>query len=128
MTPAQKLLLHWHYRFGHKGFQLIQRLFRQLPFGSEKFLAAANCTIPKCSICQFAKAHRTPTKGKISHPNPTHDGHCKDGYLRPGAGVSVDHFESRLKGRTYTSFGKSTSEQYIGGYIFVDLATSLVKV
>ena len=62
LTPAQKLLLHWHYRFGHKGFQLIQKLFRHLPFGSEKFLAAANCTIPKCSICQFAKAHRTPTK------------------------------------------------------------------
>ena len=46
LTPAQRLLLQWHYRFGHKGFRLIQQLFRHLPFCSEKFLAAANCEIP----------------------------------------------------------------------------------
>ena len=62
LTPSQRLLLQWHYRFGHKGFHLIQRLFRHVPFGSEKFLAAANCKIPKCSICEFSKGHRTSTK------------------------------------------------------------------
>ena len=128
LTPAQKLLLHWDYHFGHKGFRLIQKLFRQLPFGSEKFLAAANCVILKCSICQFSKAYCTSTKDKISCPNPTHDGHCKIGYLIPEAGISVDHFESCLKGRIYTSFGKSTSKQYVGGCIFVDLATGYLHV
>ena len=57
LSPSQRLLLHWHYRFGHKGFQFIQRLFRSSPFGSEKFLSAACCTAPHCSICSFAKAH-----------------------------------------------------------------------
>ena len=112
LTPSQKLLLQWHYRFGHKSFRLIQHLFRHLLFGSEKFMAAANCDVPKCSICEFSKAHRTSTKGKISSFNPSTDGNCKDGYLRPGSGVSVDHFESKLKGRTYTSFGKNTSDKY----------------
>ena len=128
LTPSQKLLLQWHYRFGHKGFRLIQHLFRHLPFGSEKFMAAANCDVPKCSICEFSKAHRTSTKGKICSSNPSTDGNCKNGYLRPGSGVSVDHFESRLKGRTYTSFGKSTSDKYIGGCIFVDLASGYIHV
>ena len=103
LTPAQRLLLKWHYRFGHKGFQLLQYLFRHT-FWFRKFLAAANCEIPKCSICEFSKGHRTSTKGKMTSPNPLFDGNCKKGYLHPGSGVSVDHFESRLKGRTYNSF------------------------
>ena len=53
---------------------------------------------------------------------------CKNGYLRPGSGVSVDHFESRHKGRTYTYFGKNTLDKYIGGCIFVDLASSYIHV
>ena len=40
----------------------------------------------------------------------------------------MDHFESRLKGRTFDSFGKATSDQYIGGYIFVDHASGFVRV
>jgi hypothetical protein len=36
----------------------------------------------------------------------------------------MDHFESRLQGHTYTSFGKTTSDQYVGGCIFVDHASS----
>ena len=99
-----------------------------MPFGYKKFLATANCDIPTCSICQFSKAHCTSTKGNVSCPNPTHDGCCKDGYLSPGSGVSVDHFESCLKGRSYTSFGKNISEIYIGGCTFVDLATGYIHV
>ena len=42
-------------------------------------------------------------------------------------GVCVDHFESHLKGRTYTSYGsKTTYDQYMIGRgcctIFVDLS------
>ena len=32
LTPAQKLLLTWHARFGHRGFQSMQRLFKCEPF------------------------------------------------------------------------------------------------
>jgi hypothetical protein len=36
------------------------------------------------------------------------------------AQVSVDHFESRVLGRTFDSFGKVNSNTYKGGCIFVD--------
>jgi hypothetical protein len=43
--------------------------------------------------------------------------------------VSVDHFESRQEGRTYTyeSYGKSKS-QYQGGCVFVDHASGYIHV
>ncbi len=61
-------------------------------------------------------------------PNPTRSGSLKINNLRPGATVSVDHFESRLKGRSFDSFGKATSNQYIGGCLFVDHASGYVHV
>ena len=129
ITPAARLLLQWHYRYGHKCCSFIQHLFLSAPFASQKYLAAAKCfPIPKCDICEFAKAHRTPTKGTISKINPKSDGALKDKHLRAGSGVSVDHYESRLKGRSYTSFGKATSEQYVGGCIFVDHMSSYIHV
>lgn len=42
--------------------------------------------------------------------------------------MSVDPFESRLKGRNDTSFGKTTSDQYKGGRLFVDAMVSYVHV
>ena len=53
------------------------------------------------------------TKRNIYRTNPKNDGSLKNNYLCPRYGVSVDHFKSRLKGRTYTSFGKTTSKQYV---------------
>ena len=55
-------------------------------------------------------------------------GSCKNGYLSPGSGVSVDHFESILKGRTYTSLGKISSDEYIGDCNFVDLESGYSHV
>ena len=67
-------------------------------------------------------------KKKISSVDITADGSLKDGHLSPGAAVSVDHFESRLKGRTYDSFGKTSSDQYVGGCIFVDHMSGYIHV
>jgi hypothetical protein len=59
---------------------------------------------------------------------PKRDGALKDGMLVPGARVLVDHFESRLVGRTFDSFGKSSSDKFKGGCIFLDHAASYVHV
>ena len=40
----------------------------------------------------------------------------------------MDYYESRLKGRSNTSFGKATSEQYVGGSVFVDHISSYIHV
>ena len=48
--------------------------------------------------------------------------------LRPGVAVSTDHFESRIKGLTPSSFGRSTPQHYVGGCIFVDHMSSYLHV
>ena len=127
LTAAQKLLLLWHSKFGHKGFSSLQRILRHSPFTSERFKGASKCTIPRCEVCERAKAHRQPTKGAKQSTNPTTNGSLKKDDLVPGSSVSVDHFESRLKGRTLESFGKS-SHSYKGGCIFVDHMSGFIHV
>ena len=128
LTPSQKTLLQWYYRFEHKNCASLQAMLRSEPFTSHKFLPASRCELPQCEVCHFAKAHRRPTKGKTSSVDITADGSLKDGHLSPGAAVSIDHFESRLKGRTYDSFGKTSSDQYVGGCIFVDHMSGYIHV
>lgn len=128
LSIPRKLLLLWHCRFGHHDMRYVQSILRKEPFTSTKFMAASCADIPTCAICQYAKAHRSSTKGKTDQVDKTADGSVKGAYLKPGAGVSVDHFESRLKGRTYTSFGKTTSEQYKGGCIFVDHMSGMIHI
>jgi hypothetical protein len=128
LTPAQKLLLMWHFRFGHRNLPQVQALLRLPVFQGDKYRAAARADLPKCATCMYAKAHLKHTSGNKSTTNLTTDGSLKDGCLRPGMKVSADHFESRLKGRTYTSFGKTTSDQYVGGCIFVDHMSGYIHV
>ena len=66
LTPAQKLLLEWHFRFGHKSMQAIQRYFRNAPFVGDRLKAAGKCVCPQCATCEFAKGHRQPTKGNTA--------------------------------------------------------------
>ena len=128
LSPGQKLLLEWHARFGHKSFQSVQRILRHLPFQGDRFKAATKCICPKCEICEFAKAHRQPTHGNKQSVNIHTDGALKDTSLQAGQDISADHFESRLLGRTLTSFGRTTSPQYKGGCIFVDHMSGYIHV
>lgn len=106
----------------------VRNLQRVSPFGSQKFIVASQCNKFQCEVCQFEKCKWQPMGGKTSVPNPNSDGALKWYHLCPGAAVSVDHFESRLQGRTYTSFGKATSGQYMGGYIFINHASGYLHV
>ena len=57
LSPAKKLLLHWHYRFGHKCMTRVQALLRASPFLSRMFLAASQYELPLCETCQYAKGY-----------------------------------------------------------------------
>jgi len=130
LTIGQKLLLHWHERFGHLNFPRIQSILRAFPFQAARYEAAAKCdsSAMKCSICEFAKGRRRARLSATSSKNPQRDGALKDGHLGPGVRVSVDHFESRLKGRTFDSYGKPSSDVFIGGAIFVDHGSGFIHV
>ena len=84
--------------------------------------------IPRYELCEFAKVHKIPTTVNKTRTNIDTDGLLKTNDLRAGSSVSVDHFESRLKGRKYTYFGKTTSDQYVGGYTFVDHMSGYVHI
>jgi hypothetical protein len=101
LTAGQKLLLEWHGRFGHRNFASIQKLLCVFPFTSKKIGAAAKYDIPRCSICEFAKAKRRPKHAQRTTTSAERDGALKKDNLCAGAEVSVNHFESRLRGRTY---------------------------
>lgn len=106
-------------------------MLRNPPFGTDNYLAFSNISFedrPLCEICQYAKARRKAIHGKLTKIDPISEDDLKKNHVRPGVSVSVEHFESRTKGRTHTSFGRSTSEQYVEGYVFVDHVRSDIQV
>ena len=130
LTSPQKLLLQWHYRFGHLNMPSVQRLFRAVPFLSVKFAASSKCAISgmKCAICEYAKGHRRSRSHVQKSINDVCDGYLKREHLKPRVQVSVDHFESPLLGRTFDSYGKASSATYKGGCIFVDHCSGFLHV
>ncbi|MGH3624340.1 MAG: hypothetical protein ACRDQ5_21565, partial [Sciscionella sp.] len=131
LTAAQKVLLRWHFRLGHPGFEHVQWLARQRHLGGPAH-AIANCERPKCASCQYGSAHRRPVGRSSTFHHPKSKGGAgsiKADDLRPGQRISVDQYESRYKGRLRTSKGKTKEfEMYCGGTIFCDHASSLIDV
>ena len=82
----------------------------------------------KCAIRRYAKAHRRASHGSKTVTNPECDGSLTAENLNPGKRVSVDHFESRLLGRTFDSYGKASSDLYEGDCIFVDRGSGYLNV
>ena len=81
-----------------------------------------------CEVCQYDKARRKATHGKTTKIDKCSEGDLKSNHLRPGDAVTTDHFESRIKERTLSSFGRSTSQQYVGWCLFVDHMSSYIHV
>ena len=107
---------------------IVQQILKLEGFPLNKSAAVPRCAVPKCTICEMTKGHRCSTKGTIQRPNATIEGGSKVNNLCPGSIISVDCFESRLKGQTFNSFGKATLDQYIGGWFFVDHANGFAHV
>jgi len=127
LTGGKKVLLEWHYCFGHIGMRQVQYLFRQFTFVQLKFSVAAKCDLPVCEICEFAKACHRPKQSLILTKRVTHNGSLKIGDLRPGSTIFVDHFESRM-GRTLNSYGGPSADKFVGGCIFVDHESGFLHV
>ena len=81
-----------------------------------------------CEIYQYAKAKRKTTHKKTTTVDLQSQGDFKKEHLRPGPYISVDHFESRIKGMTYTSYVRPTSEHYVGSYVFVDHMSGYIHI
>lgn len=89
LTPAKKILLHWHGMLGH----------RNLRDESEQFPAYSKISFEDGSlyeICQYAKKRRKDVHRKLTKIDPTSEGNRNNDHLRHGESISVDHFESRM--------------------------------
>ncbi|KAI2489482.1 hypothetical protein MHU86_25099 [Fragilaria crotonensis] len=145
ITAAQKDLLLWHARLGHLGFAHVQQLMRPRtiekifppssnicatkpadPCITPKHSSASTCKPPLCAACQIARAKRRSTE--TSTTTTHHEQLLKIGDLTPGSCVSIDQYESSVRGRLSTGRGKGTfGSKYAGGTIFCDHASGFIQ-
>jgi hypothetical protein len=143
ITSAQKELLLWHWRLAHMGFDHLQKLLRtpsDLPDESNpspssptpaqclhsKNVATATCSAPKCAACEIARAKRRNPNVSTSHK--TRVDVLRTENLLPGQRISVDQYESAVRGRIRSSRGReSFGQKYGGGTIFCDHASGYVQ-
>ena len=143
LTSAQKDLLLWHFRLGHMGFAHLQQLMRprpadpappatpSSPSSAESCITSRNpstctCPPPLCSACQLARARRRSTE--VSTTTVHQEALLKTQHLVPGVCVSIDQYESSVRGRLPNSRGKeSFGLKYCGGTIFCDHASGYVQ-
>jgi hypothetical protein len=93
--------------------------------------AISNCDLPKCAACEFGKATKRPSKVDVTRAILDKEMKLKKEDLLPGQRVSVDHYQSAVPGRLYSSRGGSSQtdqNQFHGGAIFVDNATGKIAV
>ena len=64
LSTAQKIVLAWHQKLNHIGFDHVRWLAKQGYLGNKTKSACANMTqldMPRCATCQFGKQQRRPT-------------------------------------------------------------------
>ncbi len=127
LTNPEKLMLLWHYRLGHIGFDWVKHLGRCDLLGSIGKTVCNVKTPPKCTACIYARQHCRPTGD--TNEKRLHDMKMKKDILIPGHTIAVDQYVCSKKGRLLTSAGCTRdSEMYCGGTMFIDLATQRIKI
>ena len=141
LSQAQKDLLLDHQRLGHFRFGLVQSLYtcddEPVPFlGDIKpctpclvahTKSMISCPHPKCATCQYARARRRTPNVKSSTPNPETVPSIRAEDLNPGDQVSVDQYESSVRGRLPNTRGReSSTRKYVGGTLFYDHASGKI--
>ena len=143
ITQAQKELLLWHWRLGHIGFELVQRMisstkmFKKSSVSDDsesegrvgcievKHALAATCPHPVCAACKCAKGQVKGANVDVSTRKRSNVMNADK--LVPGQEIHLDQYESAVRGRLPTSRGReSFGSRYCGGTIGVDVATGMV--
>ena len=134
LTVAEKELLLHHFQLGHANIRWIQSLLAHPQDGSLPILPSKNkgaSTTTRqiiCAACAMGKQHARTAKPSRKITNPQEMA-IRQGNLQPGDAVSVDQYLSSVPGRLSHTKGKEpTSQQYQGGTIFVDHASSVVYI
>ena len=135
LTTAQKHLLLDHQRLGHLNMRQIQNLYHCHETSPDSCLkpkgtGCLTCPLPKCRACLLGKAKRRPTKSTVKRPR-SDAGHIPHDPLKlePGDLVSIDHYESSVRGRLYHTKGRERAKhRFCGGTLFFDHASRAIFV
>ena len=85
------------------------------------------CPAPMCAACQLGKQKRRSTESR--HIFAPHKMKLKENALVPGSAFHLDLYQSAVKGRLPTTYGKEKpSDKYSGGLIAVDAASGFIFV
>ena len=120
LSAAQKQLKLDHDRLGHLSMKMIQKLYQPEDLSSPDFdghptssdpcllakdSAQLRCATPMCEACELARARRRPTGATKTTPRPEVIDSIRAGDLKPGNCISVDQYESSVRGRRLESKG-----------------------
>ena len=90
---------------------------------------SGTCNIPIRRACVTGKAKKVGFKSATHTPNKSHTNILKKDDLKPGDQVSTDQYEFIVKGRLpYTKVKEDPHKMLCGGTLFVDHASSYVKI
>ena len=144
LTDAQKRLKLDHDRLGHLSMKLIQKLYQPEDLSSPDFdghptsgdpcllakdSAQLRCQIPVCEACEVARARKRPTGATTKTPVPEVLDSIRAEDLEPGDCVSVDQYESSVRGRRLETKGRERWDyKYCGGTLFYDHASGKIFV
>jgi hypothetical protein len=135
ITATQKELLLWHWKLGHCNFQWVQALAAKprtqdaKPLLLVKLPGVSSTVPPKCTACQLAKQSRRGAKSSTEFKLEDRDMILKSNDLQPGDCVSIDQYQSTVKGRLPHTRGKEKpDEKFNGGTLFVDHASGFIFV
>ena len=125
LSDAQKELLRYHYRLGHRNMKSLQEILKTKAFGWNDLLRrATRCPTPICSCCMFGKQHCRPVRRKSTGIAPPPSNSIRKDNVLPGQQVSIDLFSVTEGGRVID--GPSQATEVKGGCLFVDHATGYV--
>ena len=144
LTVAQKTLMLDHQRLGHLNMKHLQTLYKDHKITCDfdgcssnngtaclpaRHQSVANCTAPLCFACRQAKAKKRTTLTKTVKDLQSRKHILSSGKLQPGDRVSLDQYQSSVRGRRYETAGKEhDKDRYCGGTIFYDHASGLIMV
>ena len=115
-TTDASLMLRYHHRFGHISFAKLRNMAKQNIIPRR----LAECPIPACSACLFAKATRRQWRNKR---RKNWSGSRKA--TRPGDVVSVDQLVSPTPGFISQITGRLTTKRYKYTTVYVDQFSGL---
>ena len=140
LSTSQKELLLWHQRLGHVGFGWLQRLMRHRtgtndgegyeipPCIPTTHPNTRCCQAPVCATCQYGQQRRRGDGTRIEKRRQDLVMALQRDHLQPGDCVSIDHYESSVRGRLPNTQGREAwHRRYCGGTIFVDHATGYTR-